>query len=109
MLANQTWTRLERLSYRPDAESERTDYDANNGILAIPSFNINYNHGDWGVYFMGGVPGGGGATFADGHPLYFEYEGLALEVARELAPTLNVPPEAVTDVKRKTAEWWSPE
>ena len=99
MLANQTWFRLERLSYRPDADSERTNYDATNGIPAIPSFNLTYNHGDWGIYFMGGVPAGGGATFAEGHPLYPQFEGLALEVAREMAPTMNVPPEAITDVK----------
>ena len=99
MLANQTWIRLERLSFRADPDSERINYDATNGIPAIPSFNLNYNHGDWGVYFMGGVPGGGGATFADGHPLYEQFEGLALGVARDLAPTMNVPPEAITDVQ----------
>ena len=99
MVANQTWIRLERLSFRADPDAERINYDATNGIPAIPSFNLNYNHGDWGVYFAGGVPGGGGATFAEGHPLYQQFEGLALEVARDLAPTMNVPSEAITDVK----------
>jgi len=99
MLANQTWFRLERLSFRPDANTERHNYDATNGVPAIPSFNINYNHGDWGVYFFGGVPAGGGAAFNEGHPLYIEFEGLALEVARGLAAEMNVPPEFITDVK----------
>ena len=99
MAANQTWFRLERLSFRATPDLERTNYDATNGVPAIPTLNINYNHGDWGVYFYGGVPAGGGADFKTGHPLYVEFEDLALDVARQLAVDLDIPPEAITDVK----------
>lgn len=99
MSSNQSWLRLERLSFRETPDSERTHYDATNGVPSIPTLNINYNHGDWGLYFFGGVPAGGGADFKTGHPLYVEFEDLALDVARQLAADLDIPPEAITDVK----------
>lgn len=99
MTANQSWLRLERLSFRETPDSDRTNYDATNGVPSIPTLNINYNHGDWGLYFYGGVPAGGGADFKTGHPLYIEFEDLALDVARQLAADLDIPPEAITDVK----------
>lgn len=101
MATNQTWFRLERLSYRESPEMDRTNYDATNGVPSIPSFIANYNHGTWGVYAFMGIPAGGGAAFENGHPLFNEYEDEAFHYAQSQLVEQEMNPDLIYKVEAR--------